>query len=588
MRADSKVAASLEPVRLVVWDLDETFWHGTLSEGGIRYRRDTHEMVVQLARRGIVSSLCSKNALAAVKAELEREAIWDYFVFPSVSWEPKGPRLARLVERVQLRAPTVLFIDDNPMNLAEARHYVPGIQTADETFVHGMLDNPLLRGRPDPDLSRLKQYRLLQRRKADAVEAGDDNASFLRESQVTVTIEHDLESHLDRAVELINRTNQLNFTKTRLSEDPEQARQELRRLLSGYATQAGIVRVQDRYGDYGYCGLYVMNSGPIGRRLKHFCFSCRILDMGIESWLYRRLGRPQLRIKGDVLNDVVRDERVIDWVRFEPSDVADRGKSDHVLDYVYARGGCDLHAIMHYFHLVSRAVHGEFNRVENGTMMPLQHSMFARYALNGIPEEALNCFSKIGYRNEHFESALTSLPHGRAVWVLSFWSEADHALYSHKATSQPIPIVHASHKATLADMTADNAVDSGLDPQFRNIVKDQFSYTGMIGEDDFKANLILILERVSPGTLVFILKATDRNVAQNGAPSINRRKQLINTWTESVVADRPFVTLLDIASYAGANESTENPNHFDRMVYYRVYKDIMQRVQDDQTQPWPA
>jgi predicted enzyme involved in methoxymalonyl-ACP biosynthesis len=51
-----------DPVRLVVRDLDETFWRGTLVEGGIReYERAHHEIVVELARRGILSSLCSKN-----------------------------------------------------------------------------------------------------------------------------------------------------------------------------------------------------------------------------------------------------------------------------------------------------------------------------------------------------------------------------------------------------------------------------------------------------------------------------------------------------------------------------------------------
>jgi hypothetical protein len=28
---------SAEPVRLVIWDLDETFWKGTLTEGGITF-----------------------------------------------------------------------------------------------------------------------------------------------------------------------------------------------------------------------------------------------------------------------------------------------------------------------------------------------------------------------------------------------------------------------------------------------------------------------------------------------------------------------------------------------------------------------
>ena len=57
-----------------------------------------------------------------------------------------------------------------------------------------------------------------------------------------MSIEHDLEAHLDRAIEMINRTNQLNFTKVRLSENIEEARKELRELLSGHTIQAGILR----------------------------------------------------------------------------------------------------------------------------------------------------------------------------------------------------------------------------------------------------------------------------------------------------------------------------------------------------------
>ncbi|HEY5299128.1 MAG TPA: hypothetical protein VIJ55_00490, partial [Acetobacteraceae bacterium] len=59
-----------EPVRLVVWDLDNTFWDGTLSEGGIAYRADRAAIVRELAGRGIISSICSKNDFAAVRAIL--------------------------------------------------------------------------------------------------------------------------------------------------------------------------------------------------------------------------------------------------------------------------------------------------------------------------------------------------------------------------------------------------------------------------------------------------------------------------------------------------------------------------------------
>ena len=41
-----------EAVRLVVWDLDNTFWDGTLSEGGITYSSANHDIVIELAKRG--------------------------------------------------------------------------------------------------------------------------------------------------------------------------------------------------------------------------------------------------------------------------------------------------------------------------------------------------------------------------------------------------------------------------------------------------------------------------------------------------------------------------------------------------------
>lgn len=79
-----------EAVRLVVWDLDETFWAGTLSEGGIEYCAKSHGIVVELARRGVPSSICSPNDRAPVEPLLRQQGLWDYFVFPSIHWGAKG------------------------------------------------------------------------------------------------------------------------------------------------------------------------------------------------------------------------------------------------------------------------------------------------------------------------------------------------------------------------------------------------------------------------------------------------------------------------------------------------------------------
>ena len=54
----------MEKIKVVIWDLDETFWEGTLSEGEVVYSQRNHDVVIKLASRGIVSSICSKNCRA--------------------------------------------------------------------------------------------------------------------------------------------------------------------------------------------------------------------------------------------------------------------------------------------------------------------------------------------------------------------------------------------------------------------------------------------------------------------------------------------------------------------------------------------
>jgi hypothetical protein len=83
--------------------------------------------------------------------------------------------------------------------------------------------------------------------------------------------------------------------------------------VSHFASQAGLIEVSDNYGNYGYCGFFQVTTRRDVIRLLHFCFSCRILNMGVEAWLYQLLGRPQLTVRGEVLSDPVGAEPV-DWI----------------------------------------------------------------------------------------------------------------------------------------------------------------------------------------------------------------------------------------------------------------------------------
>jgi FkbH-like protein len=425
------------PVRLVIWDLDETFWTGTLSEGGITFKPENRDLVIELARRGILSSICSKNDFETVRRVLIEYDVWQYFVFPSISWEPKGPRVRDLIEAFQLRAPTVLFIDDNSSNRQEVSSYVDGVQIRSHEFIPEMRTSSLFIGKDDSELTRLAQYKVLEKRKIDEVAAGADVDEFLRASNIRVHLEFNVERHLSRAVELINRTNQLNFIKERLSEDTEEAEAELTELLGRYYIQAALVHVEDNYGDHGYCGFYVFHSEE--RRLLHYCFSCRILGMGVEQWLYAKLNRPWLAISGEVLTDLHDRSRKIDWITqvteaqpvslTEASAPADDGR----LGYrVVTRGACDLGAITHYFTATFRETVGEYHAFRCGTAFRIDHTELLRQAIDGLSTEAMLVARRLGYLDEDFNTGLFDCSGDRQLAILGLTTDARFALYRHR------------------------------------------------------------------------------------------------------------------------------------------------------------
>ncbi len=569
-----------ENIRLVIWDLDDTFWTGTLSEAPVTWIASNGALVIELARRGIVSSICSKNDLEAARAVLEAEGLWDHFVFPSIDYDPKGPRIKALVEAVQLRPETVLFIDDNPSNLEEARHCVPGLQVARHLDIPGLDADPRLEGRPDPDLVRLGQYRSLQRRRTDAASRGGDVADFLRASDIRVSIEHDVLSHADRAIELINRTNQLNFTKNRLPEDTAAAREDLATLLGQHDVQAALLRVTDRYGDHGFAGLYVVNSSQ--RRLDHFCFSCRILGMGVETWLYRKLGRPRLEVTGPVLSDPVADDRTIDWIALADKAAPAGAASGHprTFDRVAARGGCDMATLSHYFGLAADDVVGEFNVGRFGFDARVDHSVFLRYAVEGFAPEWVPEVEKLGYRAEDFRSAYAEPADGKTLWLLSFWIDSIYALYRHRRFGFVVPFARpgeADHGrdarlAAVEDLPPHHRAD-GVAAALRTLQAD-YDYLGLIDEDGFKDNLRRILSAAPRSCTVVMLKRTAFVETPEGERHVSAAAQNLNRWLDDLVGEYPQVRIADIGDFIRPGEASEWL-HFDRMVYHRLFEGVM-------------
>ena len=67
-------------IKLVIWDLDETFWKGTISEGAVEIPQRNCELLARLTDIGVVNSICSKNDYETAMAYLRECDLAKYFV----------------------------------------------------------------------------------------------------------------------------------------------------------------------------------------------------------------------------------------------------------------------------------------------------------------------------------------------------------------------------------------------------------------------------------------------------------------------------------------------------------------------------
>jgi FkbH-like protein len=400
-------------VKLVVWDLDDTFWQGSLLEGGITAVARNSEIVRTLSERGIVNSICSKNDPALAKAKLIELGIWEHFVFPAIGFHPKGKAIAEMIEAASLRAKNVLFIDDNPSNLEEAKFFSPRIMTGHpDDILRTILYHPNCAGNPDPELTRLKQYHLLERKFEDRSASSLSNEEFLRASNIRISIDHNIEGNFDRVVDLINRANQLNYTKVRL--DTETKIEAFRKSLSEFGFHAGCVHAADNYGDYGLVGFFQLRRKAKDRSLTHFVFSCRTMNMGIEQYVYRELGQPGINIIGPVSSRLDADTG-IDWINMgEASGATGEQTSSPKLVLL---GGCDLLQLASY----CSGERAEFvNRAEDDYKIRYDDPAFVLANREAVRTcEALQKIPSWSYGDAvRFDNALAEAK----IAIISFWT----------------------------------------------------------------------------------------------------------------------------------------------------------------------
>jgi FkbH-like protein len=268
------------PVKLVVWDLDDTIWEGTLLEGDrLRLRPGIADVVRTLDERGILQSIASRNDPEAAAAKLREFGLYDYFLFPQINWSSKSGNIEQIIARLGIGADTVLFVDDQDFERAEVADLLPEVRALPPSCCDRLLHDPMLAARFATAESGRRRLMYLeeQKREQSEREFQGPREDFLRSLDMRIEISPAGSEDLLRAEELIARTNQLNSTGITYSME------ELEALRRAADHKLVLVAFSDRFGDMGKVGLVLLKTTATRWTVRLFLMSCRVMSRNVGS-----------------------------------------------------------------------------------------------------------------------------------------------------------------------------------------------------------------------------------------------------------------------------------------------------------------
>lgn len=280
--------------KLVIFDLDNTLWEGILLEGDVKLRSGIGELFRKLDERGILISVASKNAHEDAMAKLDEFGLSEFVLHQRIGWGPKSESVNQIIKAIDIGADTVMFIDDNPFERAEVEAAVAGVEVLPETVLASLADHPRLQGAVTPESrARRQMYREAIVREQTAEGYGEDYLTFLRDCEIVVEIRRDTPDDFDRIVELVQRTNQLNFSGRKYN------REEISAILADPARERHVVICRDKFGSYGTVGFCLSGREPTEAGesvvVEDFMLSCRVQGKFIEQALFWSLVEAQAR-----------------------------------------------------------------------------------------------------------------------------------------------------------------------------------------------------------------------------------------------------------------------------------------------------
>jgi FkbH-like protein len=290
-------AALVAPVKCVALDLDGTLHAGVLGEDGVARivladgHRELHEYLRDLERKGVLLALVSRNERADIDALFARHPEFplalDDFAVIEASWDEKSAALERVARQLRIGLESIVFVDDNPGELASAAAAVKvitvharadGRETVEALrHVAGMYRQRALR----EDSLRADDLRAVKRRDA-LFEKSVTPEAYMRSLRVELQFHVGSRQHLPRMAELARKTNQFNLAMSRMTEAEIDAKMDL------HPSNVVAIGLCDRLADSGIVAFLAGDVDGDVLHITELAVSCRALGRRLEDTIVTR------------------------------------------------------------------------------------------------------------------------------------------------------------------------------------------------------------------------------------------------------------------------------------------------------------
>ena len=265
-------------IKMVIWDLDDTLWHGSVyykDKEVVKLKDGSKEVLKELNKRGIKNVVCSKNYFEDGESKLKEFDILKYFDDLKINWNLKSENIKEILKKYGLRKEEVLFVDDDAFQREEVKSI--GVNAV---FFEDPLDILNLDGiKEQVEKKRIELLKeQIEREKAEKNFKGDYK-DFLRNCEMEMVIREIEKEDWERVVQLLNRTNELNAMVNRYKLE------ELKESYEVNNDRVFVVELKDRFGEYGLIAEAIVDTMNEFWSIRDLTVSCRTMGRGVGGAL---------------------------------------------------------------------------------------------------------------------------------------------------------------------------------------------------------------------------------------------------------------------------------------------------------------